>query len=319
MKTYALIIGLAASTALWNSTANADIPSGPAVGTSRPGPSATMSVGTLTVEKYGSGDPAIILIPGLACGSWVWDGTIRTLEAKHTVYAVTLAGFGGTSPTTGQMLDKADASIQQLIDGEHLVKPIVVGHSLGGFLALRFAEEHSAELSRVVAVDGLPVFPTMAQMTADQRAANAKQIFEPLRTATHDQFVSGEQSYVSGLVTDPAMAARVGVLAGESDANATAEYGEEMFAGDLRPALGSIHVPMLEIVPIPKDLPPGYPDYMRTMTPDQLKTAFISYYTALFPGSTTVQLEAIENSRHFAMLDQPDAFNAALSSFIDPK
>ena len=76
---------------------------------------------------------------------------------------------------------------------------------------------------------------------------------------------------------------------------------------------------MLEVVPVPKDLPPGYPDFMRTMTPDQLKASFIGYYTALFPGAATVQFVAIANSRHFAMLDQPDAFNAALESFIDAK
>jgi pimeloyl-ACP methyl ester carboxylesterase len=319
MKTRAFIIALAASATLWCSTAIADVPPGPALGTSRPAPTATMSVGTLTVEKYGSGDPAVILIPGLACGSWVWDGTIRALQSKHTVYAVTLAGFGGTAPATGQMLDKADASIQQLIDSERLVKPIIVGHSLGGFLAIRFAEEHSPELSRVAAVDGLPVFPTMAQMTPEQRMANAKQLFEPLRTQTPEQFAAGEASFVSGLVSDPKMATQVSTLAAKSDANATAEYGEEMFAADLRPALGSIHVPMLEVVPVPKDLPPGFPDYMRSMTPEELSPSFISYYTALFPGATTVQLVPILYARHFAMLDEPDAFYEALTSFIDAK
>ena len=319
MKAHVVVILLVAAATVWSSIANADVPSGPALGTSRPAPSATMSVGTLTVEKYGSGDPAVILIPGLACGSWVWDGTIRGLMQNHTVYAVTLAGFDGTAPTTGQMLDKADASIQQLIDSEHLVNPIIVGHSLGGFLAIRFAEEHSAELARIVAVDGLPVFPTMAQMSPEQRIANAKQLFEPLRTQTPEQFAAGEESFVSGLVSDQRVAAQVSMLAAKSDANATAEYGEEMFAADLRPGLGSVRVPMLEIVPIPKDLPPGFPDYMRTMTPEELSPSFIGYYTALFPGATTVQMVPILYARHFAMLDQPDAFYEALSSFINAK
>jgi len=319
MKTRTLIIALAASATIWRSTAIADVQPGFALGTNRPASSATMSVGTLKVEKYGSGDPAVILIPGLACGSWVWDGTIRALESKHAVYAVTLAGFDGTAPTTGQMLDKADASIQQLIDSEGLVKPIIVGHSLGGFLAIRFAEEHSTELSRVAAVDGLPVFPTMAQMTPEQRMANAKQLFEPLRNETPEQFSAGERTVVSGLVSDPKVAAQVAMLAAKSDAGATAEYGEEMFAADLRPALGGIHVPMLEIVPIPKDLPPGFPDSMRSMTPEQLSSPFIGYYTALFPGATTVELVPILYARHFAMLDEPDSFYEALTSFIDAK
>ena len=121
------------------------------------------------------------------------------------------------------------------------------------------------------------------------------------------------------MVTDPVVAKHVADLAGKSDPAATAEFGEEMVAADLRPALGKVTVPLLEIVPIPKDLPPGFPDAMRSMTPDQLKASFISYYTALFPGAKTVQFTAVMNARHFAMLDQPAAFNAALTSFVDAK
>jgi pimeloyl-ACP methyl ester carboxylesterase len=309
VKTSIMAVFIAISAAFWSSNADA--------GSSPPVPSATMSVGTLTVEKYGSGEPAVILIPGLACGSWVWDGTIPALTAKHTVYAVTLAGFDGTKPVPAPMLDKADASIQQLIDQEHLVKPVIVGHSLGGFLAVRFAEEHSAELSRAVSVDGLPVFPTMAQMTADERAAGAKQFFDPLRGQTHEQFASGEKAFLAGMVTDPATASHIADLSSKSDPAATAQYGEEMTSSDLRPNLANIHVPFLLISPIPKELPFGYPAEMYKMTPDQLKAAFVSFDTALFPGATTLKVVPIGNARHFAMIDQPDAFNSTLTSFID--
>lgn len=320
MKSHFNAMAVIAAIAIGSATANADdAPAATPLGTARPAPSATMTIGTLSVEKYGSGDPAVILVPGLACGSWVWDGTIRALEGTHTVYAVTLAGFSGTMPTSGALLDRADASIQQLIDAEHLVKPIVVGHSLGGFLAIRFAEEHSDELSRAVAVDGLPVFPSLAQMTTGERVAASKQYFEPLRKETRDQFVSGEASFVAGMVTDPAVAKRVAALASTSDQNATAEYGEEMFGADLRPGLGTMHVPLLEIVPVPapKDLPPGLPDAMRQMTPAQLSQAYVAYYGALFPGATTVTFAPIAGARHFAMLDQPTSFETALEAFVD--
>jgi pimeloyl-ACP methyl ester carboxylesterase len=322
VKTHFSAMAVIASIAIWSASADADnAPAAAPLGTSRPVPAATMTVGTLSVEKYGSGDPAVILMPGLACGSWVWDGTIRALAGTHTVYAVTLAGFSGAAPASGALLDKADASIQQLILQEHLVKPILVGHSLGGFLTIRFAEEHSDELSRAVTVDGLPVFPQLAQMTADERVATSKQFFEPLRKETHDQFVSGENAYVSGMVTDPALAAQVAALVSTSDQNATAEYGEEMFGADLRPGLGQIHTPLLEIVPVPvpKDLPAGFPDAMRQMTPAQLSQAFVAYYGALFPGASTVTFAPIAGARHFAMLDQPTAFSTALESYIDGK
>jgi len=93
------------------------------------------------VERYGAGTPAMIFVPGLSSGSWVWDGAVKTYAGTHAVYLVTLAGFGGLPAPSGPALAGADASLLQLLSQEKLVRPIVVGHSLGGFLALRFGTE----------------------------------------------------------------------------------------------------------------------------------------------------------------------------------
>lgn len=310
------VLMIAIMCAVQPSLSEGDTPATPALGSNHPTPTSSWNVGSLRVEKFGSGQPAVILVPGLGCGTWVWDSTIRELSPKHTVYAITLAGFDGTPAVQKPVIDKADASLQTLIDSEHLDKPILIGHSLGGFLTLRFAEEHSAELGGAVSVDGTPVFPTMAQMTSEQRETAAMQFGEPLRAQTHDQFVSTEKAVLSTMITDSAVADQAANLTARSDTGATADYVEEMLRADLRPALSQISTRLLVVVPIPKDLPPGYPDSMRSMSLDQLSATFVGFYTSLFAGARTVELQPIPNARHFAMLDQPAAFNALVESFV---
>lgn len=123
--------------------------------------SATFTVGTLRVQQYGNRGRALILIPGLSSGPWAWQGTIRHFRKDHVIYAVTLAGFDGT-PAPRQktgLLDLADASLLKLIRTRHIDKPVLVGHSLGGTLAIRFAEEHVGLIAGAVRWTGCPCSP----------------------------------------------------------------------------------------------------------------------------------------------------------------
>ena len=104
---------------------------------------AVFDVGTMHVERHGERGSPVILIPGLASGAWVWKDTIAALQGEHRVYAVTLAGFDGRPAVRGDVLALAATSLQELIVSQRLDKPVLVGHSLGGTLALMFAATHS--------------------------------------------------------------------------------------------------------------------------------------------------------------------------------
>jgi pimeloyl-ACP methyl ester carboxylesterase len=133
--------------------------------------------GALQVERHGARGPAVILIPGLESGSWVRQRTIERWQKDHVVCAVSLAGFDGVpAPRDGNLFDRAGASRLQLIRQHKLDKPVLVGHSLGGTLALCFAGEHAGLIPGVVAVDGLPIFPGMERGGAEQRKAMAAQM-----------------------------------------------------------------------------------------------------------------------------------------------
>lgn len=273
---------------------------------------ATSTVGTLKVERHGDHGRPVILIPGLQGGPWVWQQTIATLEKNHVVYAVTLAGFDGMpAPTdSGNLFDRADASLLQLIEQQKIGKPVLVGHSLGGTLALRFAGEHAGLISGVVAVDGLPIFPGMDRVSAEQRLAMAAQMREKMAAVTPEQFQAQALGYMQNIgVIDPQLAVRYAPMNARSDIKASAEYMADDLVSDLRPGLKSANVPILEISPY------NAPDFSHPpmMMSEAQKTG---YYQSLLANAPNAKVVSISPSRHFVMLDQPAKFQQALDNFL---
>ncbi|MHB1058395.1 MAG: alpha/beta fold hydrolase [Rhodanobacter sp.] len=277
-----------------------------------PAHEATGTVGTLRVERHGDHGRPVILIPGLQGGPWVWQRTIEQLQRDHVVYAVTLAGFDGVPAPAdgGDLFDRADASLLQLIGQEKIVKPVLVGHSLGGTLALRFAGEHAGLVSGVVAVDGLPIFPGMERMAAEQRQAMAGQMREKMAAATPQQFQAQSLGYMRKIgVIDPQLAARYAPMNARSDIKASAQYMAEDLAFDGRPGLKQANVPILEISPY------NAPDFSQP--PMQFSEAQkVAYYQSLLANAPNAKVVSISPSRHFAMLDQPLKFQQALNDFL---
>lgn len=274
--------------------------------------SAGRSVDGLKVERHGNHGRPVILIPGLAGGPWVWQETIASLEKDHVVYAVTLAGFDGTPVPAdgGNLFDRADTSLLQLIRRQKIDQPVLVGHSLGGTLALRFAGEHSELISGVVAVDGLPLFPGMDRVDAEQRIAMAAGMRKQMESATPEQFKTQQLDYMQKIgVIDPALAARYAPFNARSDIKATAEYMAEDLAADGRPGLKHANVPILEISPY------NAPDFSHPpmIMSEAQKTA---YYQSLLANAPNAKVVSISPSRHFVMLDQPAKFQQALGEFL---
>lgn len=265
-------------------------------------------IGTLRVQQSGDHGRAVILIPGLESGPWVWQQSIADLEKSHVVYAVTLAGFDGM-PSPARMTglgDQASASLLQLIVLHHLDKPVLVGHSLGGALALRFAGEHPALISGAVSVDAPPIIPGMDQPDAAQRQ-QLREVFEKIGPATALEDM--QQS-----VIDPALAARYAPLVARSDPAAVRAYLAEGLDADLRPLMKHADVPILAIAAYYR------PDFERdaamSKQPVMSEADNVAYFQGLFADTPQAKVVSISPSRHFVMLDQPEKFRLALDAFL---
>ena len=106
------------------------------------------------VSVLGKGEP-ILLFPGFTCTGEVWDETVKELSKTNECHIFTFAGFGEVPPIEKPWLPKIKESIDQYILDHKLNKPTLIGHSLGGVLALWLATEND-EYNKIIVVDALP-------------------------------------------------------------------------------------------------------------------------------------------------------------------
>lgn len=265
-------------------------------------------IGGMLVERHGSGGRPLILVPGLATGGWVWQETVRAFSKEHAVYVVTLPGFDGRPAVGGDPFDAARSALKELVATRKLVKPVIIGHSLGGTLAIALAEDLGERIGGAVAIDGLAVMPRTEGMPPDQRAAMADNMRQRMASLSPRAFASQQQQYMRTIgVIDMGKADDLARLTARSDPAAVAAWMGAVLAQDLRPGLAAIRAPLLMVVP--------------TYGPDNAAMGVsglekVAYYRELMTGTPKLDVATIDNARHFAMLDQPAAVNDALRTFL---
>ena len=106
----------------------------------------------LYYEVHGTGRPMVVLHGGLGSGE-MFEAVMPQLAAHHQVIAVDLQGHGRTADIDRPLDVRLMADdIAALIDHLELVKPDVVGYSLGGGVALQTAARHPDKVGRLVLV-----------------------------------------------------------------------------------------------------------------------------------------------------------------------
>ncbi len=111
-------------------------------------------------EKSGHGKKSIIFIPGFACSGDVWMETRLAFEENYTCYTLTMAGFAGIAPQQASSFQNWSKSIAEFISANKIVRPVLIGHSLGGALAMDLASKYPDLIDRIVVVDALPCLAT---------------------------------------------------------------------------------------------------------------------------------------------------------------
>jgi pimeloyl-ACP methyl ester carboxylesterase len=174
---------------------------------------------SFSVRVVGTGRP-IVFIPGLACDGSVWDATVAHLAGKFQAHVVTLSGFAGSAPLADQpLLPTARAELIDYIQQNHLERPVLVGHSLGGFLAYWISETAPALIGAAIAVDGAPSIGTLLDPTATPEVirARAEAFAKPMASMPPEQFGLAIQRFLAHSVASSSDAARIGAAASRSD------------------------------------------------------------------------------------------------------
>jgi pimeloyl-ACP methyl ester carboxylesterase len=261
----------------------------------------------ISVEVHGRG-PDVVLIPGLSSSPRVWDATIAAVPG-YRYHVVHVSGFDGRpagANASGPVLIPVAEEIARYIRAAHLARPAIVGHSMGGSLAMIVAGRHPQPAGRVMVVDMLPFLGAMfggPGATPDSIRPIAAQIRQGIASSSGDARRHQIEQTIAGMVRTEA--ARPVVVA-QSLASDPAVSGQGMYdiiVSDLRPDLANIHVPLTVLYVLPAGAP---------LTPEQID----QFYRLSYAGAPQAVLKRIPDSYHFIMFDQPDAFRRELRAFL---
>ena len=118
------------------------------------GPFARVDGTLLSYRRWGTHGTPIVLLGGFIEPGWVWHAVGPILGERHRVYALDLPPFG-YSQRRGPFTLTHWAELVEGFDARlHLVRPVLVGHSLGAAVAVRVAADGQRHASRVVLLDG---------------------------------------------------------------------------------------------------------------------------------------------------------------------
>jgi len=115
----------------------------------------TVDTITLATHEWPGRGPAVVAIHGLTSNHTVWYPIADALGGSHRLIAYDLRGRGDSDkPPTGYSLAHHAADLLGLLDRFGLDRAILMGHSLGAHIGVRFATLHPERVAKLVLFDG---------------------------------------------------------------------------------------------------------------------------------------------------------------------
>jgi 3-oxoadipate enol-lactonase len=246
-----------------------------------------------TIEGDG---PWLTMSHSLACNLSMWDEQAKLLAPKFRVLRFDTRGHGATSAPPGPYtLDQLADDLKGLFDALGIRRTHWVGLSMGGMIGETFALKHPGFFESMVLAD-----------TTSRRPPNAAQMWgERVRVAQQQGMDALVESTLARWFTEPYRRARKDVMERiGADIRNTPVAGfvgccEAIAKVDVLDRLKEIDCPALVIV--------GEQDHG---TPPEMARA-------IHQNLRGSELVTIPSAAHLSNIEQPDAFNRALTGFLD--
>lgn len=255
------------------------------------------------------GATKLYLIPGLTAPGAAWDEVRPAFEASFEVHTLSLAGFGGVAPqrVEGSFLATQADAIAEHLKADGARGAVLVGHSLGGALALMVAQRVPKAIDSLVIVDSVPFLAQWmsggAVQTLDSAKAMAGAVSTQMGTGAWENVVQSQRSSLPIQSKDPAFQEKIAAWMLASDQQTVASAIRDLLATDLRPLLPGIRQRVLVLM-----------SYDAGFTPAP-KDRWLSFAQAQYAGLANAEVRLIEGSRHWIQHDQAQALSAAVLAF----
>jgi len=242
----------------------------------------------ISYDVQGKGEPVLVFVHGWSCSSEYWKEQVAHFAKKHKVVTIDLAGHGQSGLSrkdyTIEAFGKDVAAVAEKLN---LNKIILVGHSIGGLVAVEAARQMPG---RVVCLVGADEFHDIEKGISEEDVKGLIAMIEL-------DFVKGTQGFVRKMFPPDADPELVEWVASDMS-SADPEIGIDVFSNlgnyDLKSAVGQIEMPLYSIS---SDLWP--------MNLEGNKKCVKSFRLKMMPGIG-----------HFVMLEDAEKFNKLLEEII---
>ena len=252
----------------------------------------------LAYEEAGSG-PAVVLVHGFTLDRRMWDDQVPALlDAGYRVLRYDLRGHGESdAPPTGYTAEDHADDLARLLDLLGVAAPHLVGLSLGGAVIAAYAERHPQRTRSLTLIDAvLPGLPFGEEMTAILRELNRRALAGDLPGALHEHWATSRLFHPTN--ADAALAARLRPMMDRFSGVQFYDRAAPREGPAIAERLPAIHAPALVLV--------GELDMED----------FHSYARAYAERLPDARLQVIPGAGHMANMDQPEAINAAMLTFL---
>ena len=240
---------------------------------------------------YGAGEPALVFIHGWSCDSNYWREQLAAFDEKYTLVTVDLAGHGGTD---GNRSDWSIAHFGQDVASAMSAVPskqiILVGHSMGGPVAIEAARLLKG---RVIGIIGVDTFKSIGAPPPGKAQVDAA--LKPFET----DFIGQTRSLVAGHLfakgADPQFAQKIAYDMSLAPPRVAVPSMRAVLEYDFTEPLKDLSVP---IVAINSDL--GEP-----VNEARIRKVLPNFRNITLPGTG-----------HFLMMEDPQRFNPALETEV---
>jgi pimeloyl-ACP methyl ester carboxylesterase len=240
---------------------------------------------------YGNGEPALVLIHGWSCDSNYWREQVPEFKKKYTIVTVDLAGHGGTDGArTEWSMARFGQDVATALSAVPNQKLILVGHSMGGPVAIEAARLMK---NRVIGIIGVDTFKTIGAPVPSKAQVDA--IIKPFEAdfIGHTRALVAEHFFAKG--ANPQLANKIAYDMSLSSPKVAVPSMRALLEYDYTAPLADVSVP---IVAINSDL--GEP-----ANEARIKKILPKFHAVTLAGDG-----------HFLMMEDPVRFNPALETEI---
>ena len=252
---------------------------------------------TLHARTSGQG-PDVILLHGLFGQGSNLGSVSRALASDFRVHCLDLPDHGRSPWRAEASLPTYAQAVREWMDQHQLPAAHVLGHSLGGKVAMELAVTQPERVRKLVVADMAPVTYT----------EHHQQILEALQQVVRHQCETraAAEALLSKVIDDPGV---VGYLLMSLERDAGHEVYQWRFnLAGLADAYGRLREAPSEAGPF---LGPTL--FLKGSESAYIQAAHESEIQRRFPGS---QLVTVEDAGHWLHVDQPDQFNSAVRAFL---